>query len=56
MMKLHTNGNGNLKKLSEIKQEPIVYPVTYDLKAVMEGASEIEKSQNKISEILKKII
>lgn len=51
-MKLHSNGNGKLKKINEIKQEPISYPVTYDLKAVMEGTMETEKSKSLISEIL----
>lgn len=51
-MKHHSNGNGNLKKIEEIKQEPITYPVTYDLKAVMDGAEESEVSKNKISEVL----
>ena len=52
MMKLHSNGNGNLKKIEEIKQEPIIYPVTYDLKAVMDGTEETEVSKEKITKVL----
>ena len=51
-MNHHSNGNGNLKKIEEIKQEPITYPVTYNLKVVMDGAEETDSSKNKITEVL----
>ncbi|HEY9113823.1 MAG TPA: DUF493 domain-containing protein [Bacteroidales bacterium] len=51
-MKHKSNGNGNLKKIEDIKQEPIIYPVTYDLKAVMDGVEETEESKTKIVKVL----
>jgi putative lipoic acid-binding regulatory protein len=53
-MKHSSNGNGNIKKIEDLKQESISYPVTYDLKAVMDGGAKTEESQNKISEVLRK--
>lgn len=53
-MKHKSNGNGNLKNIEDLEEKPINYPVTYDLKAVMEGAEETEKSKNKITEVLNK--
>jgi len=46
--------NGNLKKIEDLQDKPIIYPVTYDLKAVMEGAEETEASKEKITKVLDK--
>ena len=53
-MKHHSNGNGNLKKIEELENKPIIYPVTYDLKAIMDSAFEVEHSKEKITEVLAK--
>ena len=53
-MNYQSNGKGNLRKLEEIKEQPIVYPVSYELKAVMESAVGDEESKEEIVKVFKK--
>jgi len=43
-----TNGNGNFKTVADLKGKEISFPVTYHLKAVMEGTENEKKHKEEL--------
>lgn len=55
MEKYSKNGNGEAKSASDIKGKEIVFPVTYQLKAVMVGTDKDDDNKEKLVEVFNKL-
>jgi len=49
MSKISSNGNGQLKSMSDLEGKAIEFPVTFELKAVMQGSGNDTESKSKLA-------
>ena len=55
MKKINKNHNGGVKKATDLHSHDIEFPVTYHLKAVMDGTEDDDQNKLKLTEVFHKL-